>query len=53
MRNEISPLNEYGFRASVINIKEDKKRLASHDADTDEIDEVAVYIDFNHCEEEK
>ena len=38
---------------SVMNIKEGRKRLASRVADTDELDEVAVDVDFSQCEEEK
>ena len=43
----MSRLNVSGIRASVMNIKEGRKGLASHDADTDELDEVAVDIDFS------
>ena len=53
MSNQISRLNVSGIRASVIKIKEGRKGLASHDADTDELDEVTVDIDFIQCEEEK
>ena len=53
MSNQISRLNISGIRASVMNIKEERKGLASHDADTDELDEVAVDIDFSQCEEDK
>ena len=53
MSNQMSRLNVSGIRASVMNIKEGRKGLASHDADTDELDEVAVDIDFSQCEEEK
>ena len=50
MSNQISRLNVSGIRASVMNIKEGRKRLASRVADTDE---VAVDVDFSQCEEEK
>ena len=53
MSNEISRSNVYGIGQSVTNIKEERKRLASHDTDTDALDEVAVYIGFNQCEEPK
>ena len=53
MSNQISRLNVSGIRASVMNIKEGRKRLASRVADTDELDEVAVDVDFSQCEEEK
>ena len=36
-----------------MNIKEGRKRLASRVADTDELDEVAVDVDFSQCKEEK
>ena len=50
MSNQISRLNVSGIRASVMNIKEGRKRLASCVADTDEL---AVDVDFSQCEEEK
>ena len=51
MSNQISRLNVSGIRASVMNIKEGRKGLASRVADTDELDEVAVDVDFSQCEE--
>ena len=53
MSNQISRWNVSGIRASVIKIKEGRKGLASHDTDTDQLDQVTVDIDLSQCEEEK
>ncbi len=47
MSNQISRLSESGIRASVMNMKETRRRLDSDD------DEVDVDIDFSQCEEIK